>query len=495
VKFLVGRFSSTGCATQCRYSTISATSDTLPIGTLARPLTGTAEQATTMGDSDMSPKAKVSYDQNKFEVEFNVTDYLPEELSIKTEGDVLIVLAKHETKAEGGQSFVSKQFEQRFSLPSGVKPEKITSKLSKDGFLTVTAPRESIAISAYKKKGALENVPGQVYNQSEETKQSDGLPHPKVSYDDDKFQISLDAKDYKPEDLDVKVEGNTIIITAKQELQESGGTRTRVFEQKFSLPSGVKAELVRSSLTREGVLVITAPRGNVAAQQSYTETVENKMDKVLDPNSWEKEKKKDSIFDDMRRDSAFDDRKKEFGFDDFNKDSMFNDKRRESAFDDLRRDSSFNSAISSSRHGSLFDKEKSSFFDEKSIFDKERSGSLFDDRSLFAANSEQNGISRVQYDDDTYKILVNVEKYKPEELVIKTVDNTVIVEAKHEEKTSDGRSYATQSFNQSFTLPRGVNPESVSSSLSKEGVLTISAPLPKALKSSSSERLVPIKHT
>ena len=31
-----------------------------------------------MGDSDMSPKAKVSYDQNKFEVEFNVAEYLPE---------------------------------------------------------------------------------------------------------------------------------------------------------------------------------------------------------------------------------------------------------------------------------------------------------------------------------------------------------------------------------------------------------------------------------
>ena len=109
----------------------------------------------------------------------------------------MIVLAKHETKAEGGQSFVSKQFEQRFSLPSGVKPEKITSKLSKEGILTVTAPRESIALSAYKKKGALENNSGQVFAQSEETKQSDGLPHPKVSYDDDKFQISLDAKEYK----------------------------------------------------------------------------------------------------------------------------------------------------------------------------------------------------------------------------------------------------------------------------------------------------------
>ena len=109
------------------------------------------------------------------------------------------MLAKHETKAEGGQSYVSKQFEQRFSLPSGVKPEKISSSLSKEGVLTVTAPRENLAaISAYK-KSSLENnnSGGGVYSQSEETKQSDGLPHPSVTYDDDKFQISLDARDYK----------------------------------------------------------------------------------------------------------------------------------------------------------------------------------------------------------------------------------------------------------------------------------------------------------
>merc|ERR1711988_23800 len=308
-----------------------------------------------MGDSDMSPKAKVTYDQHKFEVEFNVSEYLPEELSIKTEGDVLIVLAKHETKAEGGPSYVSKQSEQRT--------------------LTVTAPRESLAISAYKKKG-LENSSssGTVYNQSEETKQSEGLPHPSVTYDDDKFEISLDAKDYKPEDLDVKVEGNSIVITAKQELPEAGGVRTRVFEQKFSLPSGVKAELVRSSLTREGLLVITAPRGNTAAQRTYTETLENKMDRVMEPSSWDKDrdsvkrddsffddsvrdvKKKESFFDDSRRD--FEERRKEF-FDDFHKDSIFNDKRRESAFDDLRKDSFNTNALANTRHGSIFDKDRS----------------------------------------------------------------------------------------------------------------------------------------
>ena len=306
----------------------------------------------------------------------------------------------------------------------------------------------------------------------------------------------------------MKVEGNTIIINAKQEIQEVGGVRTRVFEQKFSLPSGVKAELVKSSLTREGMLVITAPRGNPAAAQSYTESVENKMNKVMDPSNWDREvnrkkdslfddgkdlrkkdsffddnkeiRKKDSFFDDSRMTREFDERRKDF-FDDFNKDSIF-DKRRDSAFDDMRRDSnSFGSALNSTRHGGgIFDNGLSTFSRE---------------RSTSNLNDQENGASRVVYEDDMYKILVNVDKYQPEELMIKTVDNTVVVEAKHEEKTSDGRSYSTQSFNQSFTLPRGVNPESVTSALSKSGILTISAPLPKALKSNDRERMIPIKHT
>ena len=72
-------------------------------------------------------------------------------------------MAKHETQTESGGSFVSKQFEQRFSLPSGVKPDSIVSSLSKDGNLTVTAPRSAPAlttspISGFKKtRGAIED--------------------------------------------------------------------------------------------------------------------------------------------------------------------------------------------------------------------------------------------------------------------------------------------------------------------------------------------------
>ena len=147
-------------------------------------------------------------------------------------------------------------------------------------------------------------------------------------------------------------------------------------------------------------------------------------------------------------------------------------------FDDLRRDSAFNNQITNSKQG---------------IFDTSRQ-SRFNDHSLFAADKAQDEISQVGIVDDTYKIMVNVQNYKPEELVIKTVNNTVKLEAKHKEKASNGHSYSTQSFNQSFTLPPGVDPETVSSALSKQGVLTISAPLPKVLKSSEAGRPIPIKH-
>lgn len=254
--------------------------------------------------------------------------------------------------------------------------------------------------------------------------QEEGLPHPKVKYDEDKFQISLECQQYRPEELDVKVEGNTIIITAKQEVKETGGTRTRVFEQKFTLPAGVKADRVASTFSKDGVLTITAPRAHSTVPSVSQQSLEQRMDRTLSPRNWEDN----------------------FGV------SRLSDHRLKSP---------------------LFDQ---GFFGSPAV------------------TTPADGISKVQYDDDSYKILVNVDGFEPEELIIKTVGNTVHFEAKHEQQTSDGHSYTSRNISQSFTLPRGVDPEAVTSSLSKDGVLTIAAPLPPALKMQNNERLVPIKH-
>merc|ERR1719410_706103 len=48
-------------------------------------------------DQEFSPRSKVS-SGDKFEIEVNVEDYKPEELFVKTEGDVLTISARQENR-------------------------------------------------------------------------------------------------------------------------------------------------------------------------------------------------------------------------------------------------------------------------------------------------------------------------------------------------------------------------------------------------------------
>jgi len=85
------------------------------------------------------------------------------------------------------------------------------------------------------------------------------------------------------------------------------------------------------------------------------------------------------------------------------------------------------------------------------------------------------------------KLRFDVSQYTPEEIVVKTVDNKLMVHAKHEEKSETKSVY--REYNREFLLPKGTDPEMIRSSLSKDGVLTIEAPLPAI---AAGEKLIPI---
>lgn len=93
-------------------------------------------------------------------------------------------------------------------------------------------------------------------------------------------------------------------------------------------------------------------------------------------------------------------------------------------------------------------------------------------------------------DNKVLKLRFDVSQYAPEEIVVKTVDNKLLVHAKHEEKSDTKSVY--REYNREFLLPKGVNPESIRSSLSKDGVLTVDAPLPAQL--TGGEKMIPIAH-
>ncbi|XP_034952410.1 alpha-crystallin B chain isoform X2 [Chelonus insularis] len=93
-------------------------------------------------------------------------------------------------------------------------------------------------------------------------------------------------------------------------------------------------------------------------------------------------------------------------------------------------------------------------------------------------------------DNKMLKLRFDVSQYTPEEIVVKTVDNKLLVHAKHEEKTESKTVY--REYNREFLLPKGTNPETIKSSLSKDGVLTVEAPLPAI---GAGEKLIPIAHS
>ncbi|XP_053214747.1 heat shock protein beta-1-like [Panonychus citri] len=73
---------------------------------------------------------------------YDVSQYVPEEIVVKTIDRRLKVHAVHEENTENRKVF--REFNREFLLPEGVNPEQIRSTLSTDGILTVEAPLAAI---------------------------------------------------------------------------------------------------------------------------------------------------------------------------------------------------------------------------------------------------------------------------------------------------------------------------------------------------------------
>uniref|UniRef100_A0A5S6PZE9 SHSP domain-containing protein n=1 Tax=Trichuris muris TaxID=70415 RepID=A0A5S6PZE9_TRIMR len=78
-------------------------------------------------------------------------------------------------------------------------------------------------------------------------------------------------------------------------------------------------------------------------------------------------------------------------------------------------------------------------------------------------------------DDKKFEVTLDVKQFKPEELEVKTLDNTLVIHGKHEEQ-KDEHGFIKREFTRSFWLPKGVAPESFKSNISADGMLTVTAP-------------------
>lgn len=84
---------------------------------------------------------KVKDDTSAFEVTMDTSQYRPDELKVNVMNGTLSVEAKHVENSEDGSKFISRQFVRKYTLPSDCKHEQVSSNLSSDGVLIISAPK------------------------------------------------------------------------------------------------------------------------------------------------------------------------------------------------------------------------------------------------------------------------------------------------------------------------------------------------------------------
>lgn len=119
----------------------------------------------------------------------------------------------------------------------------------------------------------------------------------------------------------------------------------------------------------------------------------------------------------------------------------------------LRRDDLFSSSLSSTR---------------PSIFSRTGYVRPWTNTNL----ARQDSGSTINVEKEKFEVILDVAQFTPEEIVVKTANGCIVVEGKHEEK-QDEHGWVSRHFTRRYALPQGYTAEDIMSSLSSDGVLTV----------------------
>ncbi|XP_045581530.1 protein lethal(2)essential for life isoform X2 [Procambarus clarkii] len=94
-------------------------------------------------DEDLyaSQALQITEKDGKFQAVMDVKDFSPSDLQVRVVDDRVVVEGKYFKKSEDGTSTSSKSFYKEFTLPHNANIDEISTALSKDGVLTVKAPK------------------------------------------------------------------------------------------------------------------------------------------------------------------------------------------------------------------------------------------------------------------------------------------------------------------------------------------------------------------
>ncbi|CAG5128517.1 unnamed protein product [Candidula unifasciata] len=193
-----------------------------------------------------------------------------------------------------------------------------------------------------------------------------------------RFRVRFDVSEFQPEEIQVKVQENKLIVNARHEEKSAQTSVSREYSRQVDIPSSVDQEKMQCVLSKDGILSVEA--------------------------------------------------------------------------------SLFQSSITSS----------------EAIFPIKSSPV----KSLDMATPVKNPIITEADGSRKLRLQVDIGEFRPEDVVVKTMERKLIVHAEHEEKSS-GRTLHKE-FNKEYDLPESVDPATIQAYIADDKILTIEAPLKPA---------------
>lgn len=99
-----------------------------------------AADAAKRNGEEEAAQTETDTSNNDFRVSLDVSHFLPEELSVKTNGNKVVVHGRHEEQRDD-EGYIEREFTRTYLLPDDVDPETVRSSLSGNGRLCIEAPR------------------------------------------------------------------------------------------------------------------------------------------------------------------------------------------------------------------------------------------------------------------------------------------------------------------------------------------------------------------
>lgn len=425
----------------------------------------------------------------KYKIQFDIGDFKPSEIQVRTEGRQLVVKGDREIKAGGSSE--SKQFNREITLPDFIEPTSVTSYLT-DGVLIVEAPVQldrlgytpaaavtnssTSSSSSQQQSSNLRNSPYRDtqspsrvnHLQSSSSSQSSSNTQQRnnaygqqssstvgaaaaggaspfySSINEPSFTSSVspavsagaapltvykfNMSEFRPEDIAITVTDTTLKVHAvREESDPRGAEKTyREFKREVGLPQGADVKRLKNSLQPDGTLTIEIPVvDNAAMRPQYSPASINKQ------------------------------------------------------FSNFSLNDSNNNQTSSSIQ------QPSTILSSSGLAQQQQAPP----QSPGLGNG---GLINTTNDGKDLRLTFDLAGYKPEDLGIKVIDNnTLKIHAVHIDNTRGNQIH--REYTRSYQLPDWVQPELLRARMSDNGTLTVEVPMPQA-QPSKYEQMINIHH-